>query len=273
MAEHRPAQALARSVMLHCPLEPCHTCIISDDPNGEDQHHEHCLNTESFWEDDEATIKCDTIFKQEITQHFRDDSRDVGKFACMCRVTLGDIVEMKIVANEDKDFSGVIFGIVAPEVGGNQVFWTEPLEVKKLEDTPFDIDNTGDLSIAGVTWAVNLTEQDGKALGPTYDRLYMQFDHENYHVGKYQHLTCPMCVGEAKANQARKFRLQLRHANKAEEEKYSQQLRHMLQLKHINNEQYAARMEQLRKAYGLLARDLELHRWKQHQQQPNKKQQ
>jgi hypothetical protein len=268
---NRPAAALVRNVLVHCPETVCHACIA---PNNEDEdmkHHDLCTQLEDLYEQDDVHIKCETAFKDELEQHLREDDRGFGYNVCLCRATIGDIVEMKIVPNDHRDYSGVQFAIVVPEKGGNAIFWTEKIELLKLEDSHLEVCQAGDVSIAGDTWSVYLTEIDSELMRDDYDRLYMEFDHAHYHVGKYQHMTCKFCIGEEQALQARSFRQHLRAHNKAEKEKARKHLDSLYWKKAITQEQRAAQMEQLNKAYDILPRDLELRRL-QHQLQQQQRQ-
>ena len=265
MAANRPAQALVRGVVVHCPEEPCHACHEPMNDDEDVNHHDQCVLMESFFDNDEEKLKCETVFKQELEQHIREDESPVGLQTCLCRATLGDIVDLKIVATDHKDYSGVQFSIVVPEKGGDHVFITETIELLKLEDWPLGINSGGNVFIAGQEWHIFLTEQDSDAMRATYDRLYMQFDHEHYHVGQYQHMTCEYCVGEEKANQARAFRDRLRQTNEQQKQEQQALLCTAFFRKLINQQQYDAYQEQFKRLYGKLPRDLEIRRW-QHQQ-------
>lgn len=270
----RPANAIARGLVLVCAEPFCHRCVdrphpdepATDDGGDNDvqQHHADCQCTSDLEavEGPDDMIRAASVYKWYIHNHLDANRRVAVTRACLCRISIADVTDLRVatVANDEKSMS-VVLSLCTPELTGtSDVVETEPFEVDKIEDRELEWDEDVYVTVAGQRWRVYFTQQDCDALQATYERKAMQADHDGWHRNRYQHLTCPLCVGEQPARQARVMRENWRRAFIDNNFELRQQLIKAYAERRIDQAMYEARYRLLHRRYDILVGDLELRR-------------
>jgi len=250
--QQQQQRPLVRNVVIHCPEIACHHCPLEG-------HSDACVQGEDVVEND-CEIKHPTEHKDRIVEHMRADDNVFIPNVCLCRATMGHIVDMVVEEGDDPDFVSVRFGIYAPELAGNTVQYTEDAMLMKLEMADMDLGGQlSDFECGGQKWAVYMTKQDSDALKAPFTMRVLAFDHQRgVHNG--QHRTCPHCVGHQAARAAFAQREVFRRVNQATLDRLRTEINRDHMARRIDEATMAERMRQAHRDYSELPGDREFAR-------------